>query len=216
MDTSTIASGSGQALTQSAEAGLTIDREPENSDWSDTEEFDKAYQQAKDDRKQDIVCQGTAWTPDVERREMRNIERNFLTDYCRSRASDGHSRKHFICEAHHSSGQQCRSNQEYGPSTQNSRAIISDFFGRNKNNFQQIPKKYIVLACRKDYQTMRYNNDAKAYALIKLSYIALMLEKLEQFAPDARYHVQLQKSLQAKHDAFVAAVRRNQLSLIHI
>ena len=79
------------------------------------------------------------------------------------------------------------------------RKVISDFFGRNKRNAQQIPEIYQVIWCRKHYQRGAYQNhkpsakanSGKLASLGKITWIVVQLLLIEKWRPNCTYTIAL-------------------------
>ena len=91
------------------------------------------------------------------------------------------------------SGDTCGTGQEIW------RKVISDFFGRNKKNAQQIPEIYQVIWCRKHYQRGAYQRGRPAVAatsgkqssLGKITWIVVQLLFIEKWRQNCRFTIAL-------------------------
>ena len=91
----------------------------------------------------------------------------------------------------------CVSGDTCGTGQQIWRKVISDFFGRNKKNAQQIPELYQVIWCRKHYQRGAYQKgrpgavatSGKQSSLGKITWIVVQLLFFEKWRPDCRYSI---------------------------
>ncbi|KAI9694760.1 MAG: hypothetical protein M1822_000376 [Bathelium mastoideum] len=136
----------------------------------------------------------TSDTSDEEESEEEAIERE--CDELKTAAKDA---CHFI-EHDDRNGKircMCVSGDTCGTGQSVWRKVISDFFGRNKKNAQQIPDLYQVIWCRKHYQRGAYQNhkptveaeSGKLASLGKITWIVVQLLLIEKWRPNAIYSI---------------------------
>lgn len=140
--------------------------------------------------------------PGYNEANLLEFQRNWLKRYGDSKMlNDGG--KVFQCHVNILTGRECVTNQEYTAVSIN-REVISIYFGHNKSNWQQIPRRYQVPICRKDYQTLTYKVGEKhpspvdplSVVQMNLKLIRAQLDQLEIWRPDGRYTIQLNDSTQ--------------------
>jgi hypothetical protein len=91
------------------------------------------------------------------------------------------------------------------------RKAISDFFGRNKRNAQQIPASHQVIWCRKHYQRNAYqkskvsdpetDSSGKNKSRVKITWIVVQLLLIALWREDSAFEIKLQQTEQARLDA---------------
>ena len=110
----------------------------------------------------------------------------------------------------------CHSGQTYYDREGNNKAMgrksISQFFGRNKKETNNVDANVWHNYCRKDYQRAKYNADkkgAKGVADWQVEQIEHQLLRMHVWRPDATFKVQLSKLMMKRSTSWHTAMRRN-------